>query len=158
MTVAKPVNCSIQRALGEIGERWSLLIIREAVMGSTRFDEFHDRIGVARNILTDRLQTLVSNNILERKASPDNARVPLYTLTPKGLELWPVLVAIMQWGDHWIHQDIGAPILLLDRKSRKPLRQIELTTADGKSVSFTDVAITAGPGATSLMRRRLRQQ
>ncbi len=156
MVAAKVVNCSIQRALGEVGERWSLLIIREAVMGSTRFVEFHERIGVARNILTDRLQTLVSNNILERKASPENARLPLYTLTQKGLELWPVLVSIMQWGDRWIHKDIGAPIVLLDRNSGQPLQRVALSSKTGKPIAFSDIKITAGPGATSVMKKRLK--
>jgi DNA-binding HxlR family transcriptional regulator len=148
------VNCSIAASLAVIGERWSLLIVREAIMGSTRFDEFHDRIGVARNILNVRLQTLVEHGILSRHASPYNARIFLYTLTKKGLELWPVLVAVMQWGDRWLHAEIGAPVILLDRKSRKPLSQIVLAANNGNPINYADIAITAGPGATPLMRKR----
>jgi DNA-binding HxlR family transcriptional regulator len=123
MATSASINCSIQRALGEVGERWSLLIIREAMMGSTRFDEFHERLGVARNILTDRLTTLVAHDVLSRTQSQDNARVHLYRLTPKGLALLPVLAALMHWGDRWIHADIGAPIVLVDITSGKPVCQ-----------------------------------
>jgi DNA-binding HxlR family transcriptional regulator len=155
MSTARDVNCSIARALGEVGERWSLLIIREAVMGSTRFDEFHERIGVARNILTDRLASLVEHGVMTRTPSPDNARVHHYRLTDKGLELLPVIVALMQWGDRWIHADIGPPIVLLERTSRKPIRKIEVYAQSGRPVSRTDIDITAGPGATAVMRQRL---
>jgi DNA-binding HxlR family transcriptional regulator len=78
------VNCSIAAALGEIGERWSLLILREAVMGSTRFDEFQANLGIARNILTGRLASLVKHGVLTRQVSPENARIHHYRLTQKG--------------------------------------------------------------------------
>jgi DNA-binding HxlR family transcriptional regulator len=155
MAITGSVNCSIQRALGEVGERWSLLIIREAMMGSTRFDEFHERLGIARNILTDRLTTLVTYDVLSRTQSPANARVHLYRLTPKGLALLPVLAAMMQWGDRWIHADIGAPIVLVDTTSGKPIREIVIAAKDGRPLSPDKIEITAGPGATPIMRKRL---
>jgi DNA-binding HxlR family transcriptional regulator len=149
------VNCSIARALGEVGERWSMLIIREALMGSIRFDEFHERLGVARNILNSRLSTLVGHGVMTRTPSPDNARIFHYCLTPKGLELLPVLASLMQWGDRWIHNEIGAPIMLVDRKSQMPVRELEVSGQNGKPLRFADIAITAGPGATPAMRKRL---
>jgi DNA-binding HxlR family transcriptional regulator len=149
------IRCSIAATLDVVGERWSLLIIREAVMGSTRFDEFHERIGIARNILTSRLTMLVENGILTRNKSPENARVHLYVLTPRGRDLLPVLAAIMQWGDRWIHADTGAPIVLLDRKSGAAIQPLQLKTKSGATVTADNLAITAGPGATSLMRKRL---
>jgi DNA-binding HxlR family transcriptional regulator len=155
MTISETINCSIQRALGEIGERWSLLIIREAMMGSSRFDEFHERLGIARNILTERLATLVGSGVLSRTPLPDNARVHLYRLTPKGLELLPVLAALMHWGDRWIHADIGAPILLVEIKSGKAIRDVILVAQDGKPLSPDDIEIKVGPGATPAMRHRL---
>lgn len=150
------INCSIARALGEVGERWSLLIIREAVMGSTRFDQFHERLGIARNILTDRLATLVSHGVLDRTASPANARIHHYTLTRKGHELLPVLAALMHWGDRWIHAEIGAPIVLVNRKTRKPIAQMALRGENGQPLDSSDIDITAGPGATPRMRQRLK--
>ena len=155
MTTSETVNCSIQRALGEVGERWSLLIIREAMMGSARFDEFHERLGIARNILTDRLTALVGHGVLSRTPSPDNARVYLYRLTPKGLALLPVLAALMHWGDRWIHADIGPPIVLVDAVSGKPIREVIIAAKDGKPLSPDKIGIKAGPGATPIMRKRL---
>jgi DNA-binding HxlR family transcriptional regulator len=151
------VNCSIAKSLAVIGERWSLLIIREAVMGSTRFDEFQARLGIARNILNARLLALVKGGILDKQISTENARISHYRLTDKGRDLLPVLVSIMQWGDRWIHKDIGAPIVLLDRKSRKELTTLGLSTQKGKPVLFEDMVITAGPGATRIMKERFRK-
>jgi DNA-binding HxlR family transcriptional regulator len=155
MTMSIDVTCSIAAALGEIGERWSLLIIREAIMGSTRFDQFHQRLGVARNILTQRLATLVEQGVMTRAASPHNARIHHYRLTPKGLDLLPVLAALMQWGDRWVHAGIGPPILLVDRRTGEPIRQIDLSLEDGTALTRADIAILPGPGATPTMRERL---
>jgi DNA-binding HxlR family transcriptional regulator len=155
MPAMDDVRCSIAGALGEIGERWSLLIIREAVMGSSRFDEFHQRTGVARNILNERLQTLVDHGIFVRKVSPGNARIFHYTLTEKGLELWPVLVALMQWGDRWVHGKIGAPIILRHRSTGEQLAPLVLTTQTGKAIDASEIDITPGPGATRRVRERL---
>jgi DNA-binding HxlR family transcriptional regulator len=155
VTTAHSVNCSIARALAEVGERWSLLIVREAIMGSTRFDEFTERLGVARNILNDRLATLVQNGVLSRTPSADNARIHHYRLTQKGQELLPVLAALMHWGDRWIHGDIGPPVVLIDHATRKPIQKVSVVGQNGKPLGTTDIEITAGPGATAVMRKRL---
>lgn len=155
MSTSHDVNCSIARALGEVGERWSLLIIREAIMGSTRFDEFHERLGVARNILTNRLASLVEHGVMTRTPAPDNARIHYYRLTEKGHDLLPVIVALMQWGDRWIHANIGPPIVLIDTATRKPIRKIEVSAHDCRPLNRTGIEITAGPGATPTMRKRL---
>jgi DNA-binding HxlR family transcriptional regulator len=149
------VNCSIAGALGEIGERWSLLIIREAIMGSTRFDEFHERLGIARNILTERLATLVAHGVMTRRQSPANARIHHYRLTQKGLELLPVLAALMHWGDHWVHAEIGPPIVLVDRRTKAPIRRVVVSSADGAPLEPADIEILPGPGATPVMHERL---
>jgi DNA-binding HxlR family transcriptional regulator len=155
---ADAVRCSVQRALGDIGERWSLLIVREALMGSTRFDEFHERLGIARNILTDRLTTLVQAGVMTRSPSADNARIQHYRLTPKGLELLPVLAALMQWGDRWLHADVGPPVVLVDRETGTPVQPMAIRSQDGRALGAGEVGITAGPGATSVMRRRLARE
>jgi DNA-binding HxlR family transcriptional regulator len=148
-------NCSIAAALGEIGERWSLLIIREALMGSARFDEFHENLGIARNILSDRLSALVRHDVLSKNPSPGNGRIHHYRLTKKGRELLPVLAALMHWGDAWINQSVGAPILLVDRRTQEPIRKVFLAARDGSALEPSDIAILAGPGATGYMRVRL---
>lgn len=155
MTNPIGVNCSIAAALGEVGERWSLLILREAMMGSTRFDEFQAHLGIARNILTDRLASLVKHGVLTRQVSPENARIYHYRLTQKGRGLLPVLAALMQWGDQWLHAAIGAPVVLVDRASRAPIQKVAVYGGDGTVLAAGDITITAGPGATDLMRKRL---
>jgi DNA-binding HxlR family transcriptional regulator len=155
MLSRRNVRCSVAASLDIIGERWNLLIIREAVMGSTRFDEFHERIGVARNILTSRLAGLVDNGILTRTPSPDNARIHLYELTAMGKDLLPLLAAIMQWGDRWLHAKVGAPIILSDRASGAAVQPLQLKTKTGIAVKLDNLMITAGPGATEIMRKRL---
>jgi HxlR-like helix-turn-helix len=112
---------------------------------------------VARNILTSRLAMLVEHGVMLRKQSADNARIHHYTLTPKGEALLPVLVTLMQWGDQWLHAEVGAPIVLVDTKSKKPIRKLNVAAHDGRPLACADVDITAGPGATAIMRRRLRR-
>ncbi len=124
-------------------------------MGSKRFDEFHQNLGVARNILSDRLLSLVEQRVLMRTPSPANARIHYYLLTEKGLDLLPVLAALMHWGDRWINADIGPPILLVERKTRKPIQQVKLSAHNGKRLRQSEIQITAGPGATTIMKKRL---
>jgi DNA-binding HxlR family transcriptional regulator len=155
MALPDTVRCSIACALGEIGERWSLLIIREALMGATRFDEFHQRLGIARNILSDRLAVLVAHGVMTRQPMPDSARIHHYRLTAKGADLLPVLVALMHWGDRWIHDVCGPPIVIIDSRTGAPVQTIAVSGRDGRALSATDVRIVAGPGATPAMRERL---
>ncbi len=158
MARSPDVRCSIAQALLEVGGRWSLLVIREAMMGSSRFDEFQARLGVARNILNDRLSGLVQDGILSRTPSPENSRIHYYRLTRKGEELLPVLAALMHWGDRWIHAKTGAPIVLMDRASGVAVQLTEVTKRDGTALKLRDIDITPGPGATAMMRKRLARQ
>ncbi len=108
-------NCSVARTLAVIGERWTMLILREAFMGHRRFDEFQRNTGIARNILASRLRALVSHGILERSENEgDHARVE-YRLTKKGMDLYPVMVAMLRWGDRWLCGDKGPPLTLVHR-------------------------------------------
>jgi DNA-binding HxlR family transcriptional regulator len=109
----RDTNCSVARALSVIGERWTMLILREAFLGRRRFDEFQEGIGIARNILSTRLQALVSDEILERTASPEGHIE--YRLTKKGLDFYPVLIAMMRWGDTWMAGEEGPPLTLTHR-------------------------------------------
>jgi DNA-binding HxlR family transcriptional regulator len=108
-------NCSISRALGVVGERWTLLILREAFAGARRFDDFRKRLGIARNVLTARLQGLVADGVLERVPCADSPGRAEYQLTAKGRDLYPVLVALLRWGDRWLAGDSGPPLLLVHR-------------------------------------------
>ncbi|MGY6119670.1 winged helix-turn-helix transcriptional regulator [Paraburkholderia strydomiana] len=108
------MNCSIAKAPDQVGKWWSLLIVRECTQGVRRFDEFQARLGIARNILTTRLERLTGLGVLERFPLEGRARVDGYRLTPKGEDLYPVLVALMQRGDRWLLKDEQPPTVLLE--------------------------------------------
>lgn len=111
----KNMNCSVARTLSVVGERWTMLILREAFMGRRRFDEFQANTGIARNILATRLRNLVRDGIFERgEVSEGGARVE-YRLTRKGLDLYPVLVAMLKFGDTWLCDEKGPPMTLVHR-------------------------------------------
>jgi DNA-binding HxlR family transcriptional regulator len=111
----KTMNCSVARTLSVIGERWTMLLLREAFLGRHRFDEFQQGTGIARNILSSRLRDLVRDGILDRvRSDGDNGRIE-YRLTKKGLDLYPILVAMMRWGDTWLSGESGPPMTLIHR-------------------------------------------
>jgi DNA-binding HxlR family transcriptional regulator len=111
----REMNCSIGQSLEVIGEWWSLLIIRDAFLGVTRFDDFSERLGIARNVLNQRLSHLVDEGVFERVAYNDHPPRYDYVLTEQGRDLWPVVVALRQWGDRWRAPD-GPPLQLVHRE------------------------------------------
>ena len=106
------MHCSVAQSLEVIGEWWTLLILRDAFLGVTRFDDFAKRLGIARNVLTARLDTLVDNDVLTRVPSDEARGRYHYRLTDKGRALLPVVTAIRQWGDEWILGEDHAPIVV----------------------------------------------
>jgi DNA-binding HxlR family transcriptional regulator len=141
------MNCSLARALEVVGEWWTLLIVREAMWGTSRFDEFHHRLGIARNILVSRLVTLERSGILERRVSAESTRIHDYLLTDKGWDLFPTVVALMQWGDRWIHAKQGPPIEFFDRAKGQRIQTLSVRDARGRPLRPDQIAIEAGPGA-----------
>ncbi|HJR44888.1 MAG TPA: helix-turn-helix domain-containing protein [Actinomycetota bacterium] len=106
------LECSIARALEVVGERWSLLILRDAFYGVRRFDDFQQDLGVARNILTDRLNKLVGHGVLEKTQYEERPPRYEYRLTEKGRDLLPVLLTMMSWGDRWAGEGVAPPVTL----------------------------------------------
>ena len=106
------VDCSVARTLSVIGDRWTMLILREAFTRTRRFEDFQRTLGVARNVLSDRLGRLVDEGVLERRPYQDNPVRYEYRLTEKGLDLYPVLVSLMQWGNRYGGFDTGPPVEL----------------------------------------------
>ncbi|CAL9522460.1 putative HTH-type transcriptional regulator [Actinosynnema sp. ALI-1.44] len=104
-------TCSIARTLEVVGERWTLLIVRDAARGVTRFDGFLDSLPIARNVLSDRLATLVRHGVLDRVRYQDRPPRHEYRLTAKGRELMPVLLALMEWGDRHLGDESGPPVV-----------------------------------------------
>jgi len=137
-TSLNDADCPIARALDAVGDWWSLLIVRDAMLGLRRFGEFQKSLGMAKNILTARLRDLVADGILE--AVPNGAHKD-YVLTPKGRDLFTVLVALRQWGE--THQFPGGacPVELLDRENGRPVRKLELHAADGRLLTPADTMI-----------------
>jgi DNA-binding HxlR family transcriptional regulator len=109
-------HCSIARSLELIGERWTLLILRDVFTGRRRFDEIQRSLGVARNVLTARLARLVAEGILYRRRYQERPERYEYRLTEKGLDLWPVLVSLLAWGDRHLAEEGGPPVVLLHRE------------------------------------------
>ena len=136
-------NCSIARSLELVGERWTLLIIRDAFLGLRRFDEFQESLGVARNVLTDRLNRLVGEGIFERRAYSERPPRFEYRLTEKGRELAVPLLALMQWGDR--HVSDTPPRIARRRSDRRGVRAV-LVTRDDELVSPAEIEVVAGPG------------
>lgn len=138
-------NCSIARTLEIVGERWTLLIIRDAFLGLRRFDQFQASLGIARNVLTDRLNWLVKEGILERVRYGDRPIRHEYQLTPKGRDLLLPLTAFLQWGDKYLSP---LPSTLLRRKSDRKQVVAALVTK-GYTVQEADqLEMVPGPGAT----------
>lgn len=146
------MNCSIAHALEEVGEWWSLLIVRECTQGSHRFDEFQKELGIARNVLTSRLARLVEVGVLEKFPVPERANTEGYRLTPKGEELYPVLVALHQWGDKWLTPEGKQRVQFVDAAAGVPVAPVTVRSAEGKPLSFRDVRFAEGPGATATTR------
>ena len=150
------MNCSIARSLEVIGEWWTLLILRDAFLGVRRFDDFQSRLGIARNILTNRLETLVQTGVMERRLYDEARERYEYVLTPKGRALWPVMVTIRQWGDEW---ELGAgnePVELVHRSCGEVTHAHLACDHCGERLEVTDVRAQAGPGlgGQSLLRPR----
>lgn len=148
------MNCSIATALEEVGERWTLLIVRECVLGTSRFDEFQRRLGIARNILATRLARLVELGILERAPLEDEGR-QAYALTAKGEELMPVLIALLQWGERWARPANGSPVRYVDAATGKAINRLGARTQNGRPYRPRDLLIEPGPGASPELAERL---
>ncbi|GAA2793926.1 helix-turn-helix domain-containing protein [Saccharopolyspora taberi] len=122
-------SCPVARTLDLIGDRWSLLIVRDAMDGARAFTDFQQRTGIARNILTDRLRRLVDRGILDRQTAPSGRR-QLYTLTPAGRDLFTVVVALRQWGERHAFAPGETHSVLVDEHG-VPLPQLQPTDRDG---------------------------
>jgi DNA-binding HxlR family transcriptional regulator len=137
-------NCSVARALEVVGERWTLLIVRDAFLGKRRFEEFQESLGIARNVLTDRLNRLVEEGILERV--PYSERRYEYRLTKKGRDLNIALAGLRQWGDKYLSEK--PPTVLRRKSDRKPV--IAALVPKGTDVLRADeLEHVPGPGRTT---------
>lgn len=137
--------CSVARTLELVGERWTLLILRDAFLGVRRFGAFADRLGIARNVLQDRLGRLVDAGILEKVPYSERPLRYEYRLTDMGRDLWPTLFALMQFGDRYLAPD-GPPMVVLHRGCGGELDDRRTCRRCGAAVDVRDVEVRVGPG------------
>ena len=139
-------NCSVAQSLEIIGEWWTLLILRESFLGTRRFDDFIENLGIARNVLTNRLDTLVEAGVLERRTY-DEARARYdYVLTDMGRGLWPVMTALRQWGDEWLLGEGNEPVLLEHKACGDHITAVQTCSHCGETLEARSVRAIAGPG------------
>ena len=141
------LNCSVAKALEVIGERWSLLIVRSVMHGNRRFGEMQESLGIARNVLSVRLQRLVDEEILERRAYQESPPRYEYFLTQKGLDLWPALIALLNWGDRYSPAPAGPRRLIVHKECGGTVSERGICESCGKVLAARDAKQVPGPGA-----------
>jgi DNA-binding HxlR family transcriptional regulator len=139
------MDCSVAQCLEVIGEWWSMLIVRDAFLGVTRFDEFQDRLGISRNILQQRLGRLVDAGVLVRVPYSEHPPRHDYRLTDKGRDLWEVLTAMRQWGDRHAAPS-GPPLQIVHRACGAVADAVFVCASCGEPIGPRDVDAVAGPG------------
>ena len=139
--------CSIASALELVGERWTLLVIREVFNGHRRFGEMQRSLGVARNVLATRLQRLVDEDILERRPYSERPERYEYFLTEKGLDLWPLMISLMHWGDKYEPLPDGRPMIVVHKgECGGEIDDRRICTKCGKALSVREARAIEGPG------------
>src|SRR5882724_9269643 len=146
-TSLEKAECPIARSLDAIGDWWSLLIIRDALMGISRFSEFQKHIGLAKNILTVRLRALVDQGILKTAPASDGSAYQEYLLTPKGFGVFPILVALRQWSEEFDDHPEQIATILVDKEKGRPVRKLELYSQDGRLLAAAGTALKLRPGS-----------
>lgn len=144
MAVRKRMNdatCPVARALDVIGDRWSLLIVRDAFDGISRFGDFQSSLGVARNILATRLKALVEEAVLAVEPAADGTAYQQYVLTPKGRKLFPVIVGLRQWGEGNLFRRGERRSRLVEKRSGQAVAALSVSGVDGRPLTFRDVVV-----------------
>ncbi|HRD99709.1 MAG TPA: helix-turn-helix domain-containing protein [Ilumatobacteraceae bacterium] len=147
-TSFEEMNCSVAQCLEVVGEWWSLLIVRDAFLGVRRFDDFQRRLGIARNVLNERLRTLVDAGVFDRVQYHDRPPRFEYRLTERGRDLWPVITAMRQWGDKWAAPE-GPPLQLRHATCGHVANAVTVCSECGEPLDPRAVSAEPGPGATS---------
>jgi DNA-binding HxlR family transcriptional regulator len=138
--------CSLARALEVVGERWTLLIVRDVFLGVRRFDELQADLGIARNVLQTRLERLVEHGVLEKRPYQERPLRHEYRLTEKGVDLWPTIVSLLHWGDRYAPAPKGAPVLITHKDCGGELDDHRICTRCGQSVEARQARAVPGPG------------
>lgn len=148
-------NCSIAQALEVLGDWWTLLIVRDAFLGARRFADFERSLGIAKNVLSQRLAHLVEHGIFERVDAGVTGTRFEYRLTEKGGDLLVVMTALRQWSDRWVYGRGREPLVVRDRRTGRRIPRLRVADADGRPLELHEMRAEAGPGASPETRRRL---
>ncbi len=140
------MNCGVAQALEQLGDWWTLLIVRDALLGATRFQQFEAKLGIAKNVLSDRLARLVEHGVLEKERLDEPGRRYAYTLTRKGRDLWLPITALRLWGDRWVFGEGNAPAVFRERRTGRQVAGLVAVDAAGNALDATDLEIAPGPG------------
>jgi DNA-binding HxlR family transcriptional regulator len=147
-------NCSLARALEVLGDWWTLLVIREAFVGTRRFADFEANLGISKNVLTSRLDHLVEHGVMTRVDAGVHGTRYEYELTAMGKDLLVVVTALRQWGDRWIFGEGKEPLLVVDRRTGAPIPRLTVRGDDGERLRGSELELRPGPGATAGTRAR----
>jgi DNA-binding HxlR family transcriptional regulator len=152
------LNCSVARPLSFLGERWALLVLRDLFLGRRRFDEIQESLGVASNVLSQRLASLVEEGIAERHRYSEHPERFEYRLTEKGRDLQPVLLAMLAWGDRYTAGPAGPPLETVHDECGRPFHMVPTCSECGAEVDSRHTHSRPGPGETDEQRRRAEAQ
>lgn len=147
-------NCAVARALSVLGDGWTMLIVREAFLGTRRFADFERHLGIAKNVLTQRLARLVESGVLTRVDAGIHGTRFEYELTPMGKDLITVLTALRQWGDRWLFGSGKEPLLVYDRRTGRPIPRQVVRGEDLAPLRGRDLELRPGAGASAETRAR----
>jgi DNA-binding HxlR family transcriptional regulator len=153
----RDMNCGIAQALEALGDWWTLLIVRDAFFGARRFGDFEKSLGISKNILSDRLQRLVENEIFLKVDVGQAGERFEYRLTEKGEALLPLLTALRDWSDEWIFGRGHEPVIVKDRRTCRRIPRLRVTDAEGRPLTRRDLRTEPGPGASSETVRLLQR-
>jgi DNA-binding HxlR family transcriptional regulator len=150
--------CSIARTVDLVGDWWTPLVMREAFYGARRFEEFQRHLGLSRNVLSQRLERLVEEGMLERVPYQQRPRRHDYRLTDKGRDFFSVLAAMISWGDRWLAEDAGPPVELSNRETGAPVRPEVVDAETGEAIDIRRIVARPGPGMSKELARQMRAQ
>lgn len=151
------MNCAIAQAAEVLGDGWTLLILREAFFGTRRFSDFEAELGLAKNVLTARLEHLVEHGLLRKQPITDGGRRLEYVLTEKGFDLITVFAALREWSNRWVFGEGKEPIQVLDARTGKPVPPLLVRDRRGKPIAPEHLRVVPGPGADKALRKRFAQ-
>jgi DNA-binding HxlR family transcriptional regulator len=143
------MNCGIAQALDQVGDWWTLLVVRDAFFGVTRFAQFEASLGISKNILSDRLQKLVDQEIFVRQRLDEPGHRFSYELTQKGRDLWLILTAMRLWSDRWVFGDDKIPLIVRERDSGRRVAGLLAVDENGEPLDPSKLEWVAGPGTSS---------